>query len=153
MMRSTRLHMPTLSRLKLNSYFPRQRTPQAKPVCLVRSFHTLLPVIPLVIPAMQVTPTGPVASNQCANRVPTGSPHPHSHLASSLPARAPAPVLAAPAAQSPHTSSATPHPTTTPRVRASESRTWSWNPRLSCSTRFLHPSDGTRHRVIFLELV
>ena len=42
---------------------------------------------------------------------------------------------------------ATPHPTTT-------LGSWTWkNPRLSYSTRFLHPSDGIKRRVILLELV
>ena len=53
--------------------------------------------------------------------------------------------------QSSHLSPTTPPSTTTSRVGASGSRTWSWNPRPSCSTRFLHPSDGISRGVRFLE--
>ena len=104
MMKATRLQIPTLSCLKLNSHFPRQRTPQAKPVVP----HQTLPHSNtghlLVIPVMPVVPTVPVASTsvpQYETRGPLmAHPHPHSHWVSYLPARAPALFLAAPVGQS-----------------------------------------------------
>ena len=44
--------------------------------------------------------------------------------------------------QSSHLYPDTPRPTTTSRVGVPSLRTWSWNPRPSCSTRFLHASRG-----------
>ena len=62
MMKSTRLQIPTFSRVKLNSHYPRRRTPQAKPVVPRQTLpHSNIDHL-LVIPAIPVIPTVPVVS-------------------------------------------------------------------------------------------
>ena len=62
MMKSTRLQIRTLSRVKLNSHFPRLWAPQAKAVVPRQTLPHSITGHPLGIPATPVTPTVPVVS-------------------------------------------------------------------------------------------
>ena len=62
MIKSTRLQIPTLYRLKFNSHFPRRRTPQAKPVVPHQTLPHSNTGHSLIIPAIPVIPTVPVVS-------------------------------------------------------------------------------------------
>ncbi len=168
--------MPTFSYLNLNSHFirvggfsPRRRTPQVN-LMVPRSFYILIPVIRSLVQPLNClrdtfrTRCIPFQSRVCQScqrfggihisalaqntGVPAGPPTSFSLFS---PARAPAPALTVPVGQSSHLSPATPRSATTSRVGGSGSRAWGWNPRPSCSTRFFHPSDGIRRRVILSE--
>ena len=150
MAKSTRLQMPTLDHLKLNSQFPRWN-PQANPVVPRQSLHTLILVIRSVSQSYQSSQQFWWHPHLCPNTKherPCWLTHIRIRIWSLL-----SPLVRL-LPSSPRrlvnrrTAAATPHPTTTLRVRASGLWTWSWNPRLSCSTRFLHPSDGIRGRDI-----
>ena len=128
-----------LSRLNLNSQFPRQQTPHAKPMVLRQALPHSNTGHFLVIPVTQPL-TGHIQNSSntlpelcvpvlvvvsvASTSVPKlGTPgsllahlHPHSHLVFFLPSRAPVPSLAAPVGQSSHLSPAMLRPTTASRV-------------------------------------
>ena len=163
---STRLQMATLSRLKLYSLrrWTFLRPPQLKPMVPRRIFphpDTSYPLISLSIqphmghirnasntllePRVPVVPTVPVISTSMPQRETPGPllahPHPPPHFVSSrLPLARLLPLSPSQLGQSSRLSPATQRPMTTSRVGALDSRTWSWIPRPSCSTRFLHPT-------------
>ena len=106
MMRATHLHMPNLSRLKLNSHFrPGERTLQAKPVEPRQTLPHSNTGHSLVIPALPIIPTISGHSHQCPNtkhQVPTGLPTSAFVFGLWSLRSCACPVLAAPVGQSSH---------------------------------------------------
>ena len=92
-------------------------------------------------PRILVTPIVPVVSTSAPEREKPVSllanPHPNSHLVLLSPLVRLLPLSAR------QSCPVTPRSTATSRVGASGSRKWSWNPRPSDSTRFLHAKVGS----------
>ena len=154
MMKSTRLQMPILSRLRPHFLFCRRafprlsRPPQAKPIVPRRtilhhatSYSLIDPSIQplaghiqnasntLLEPYVPVVVTVRVVSPSVPQRETPGSllAHPHRLRTWSL-----LPLSPRRFGQPSHLSSATPRLTTTSRFGSLDSWTWSWNPRLRC---------------------
>ena len=160
--KSTRLQMPTLSRLKLNPLLRRWtflRPPQANSMVPRRIFphpDTSYPLISpsirphvghirnasntLLEPYVSVVPTVPVISTSMPQHETPGPvlahPYPRPQFVSSRLLPLVRLLLLSPRRlrQSSPPSPATQRPMTTSRIGTSDSRTWSWIPRPSCST-------------------